>query len=175
MHDDLIDAKNYLVSMNIADPKKVAIYGGSYGGYAALCGLAFTPEEFACGIDVVGPSNLVTLIETEPAYWQPFRAFQSIFVGDIVTERAFLESRSPLFKANQITKPLLIAQGANDPRVKKQESDQIVEKMKQNNKPCEYIVFENEGHGFLRPENQLLFYEKAEKFLSSHLGGRAES
>ncbi len=174
MHDDLIDAKNHFASLNVIDPKKIAIYGGSYGGYATLCGLAFTPEEFACGVDIVGPSNLVTLIETEPKYWTPFRAFQANFVGDIETEKAFLESRSPLFKAHQITKPLLIAQGANDPRVKKSESDQIVEKMRQNNKPVEYILFENEGHGFLRPENQYVFYEKAEKFLSLHLGGKAE-
>jgi len=175
MHDDIIDAKNYLVSLNLIDSEKVAIYGGSYGGYAALCGLAFTPEEFACGVDIVGPSNLVTLMENVPSWWVSFRSFHSYFIGDVLTEKAFLESRSPLFKADQITKPLLIAQGANDPRVSKQESDQIVERMKDNNKSVEYLLFENEGHNFQRPETRLTFYEKAEQFLAAHLGGRAEA
>ena len=175
MQDDIIDAKNYLVSLNLIDSEKVAIDGGSYGGYAALCGLAFTPEEFACGVDVVGPSNLVTLMENVPSWWVSFRSFHSYFIGDVLTEKDFLESRSPLFKADQITKPLLIAQGANDPRVSKQESDQIVERMKDNNKSVEYLLFENEGHNFQRPETRLTFYEKAEQFLAAHLGGRAET
>jgi dipeptidyl aminopeptidase/acylaminoacyl peptidase len=171
MHDDLIDAKNWAVKQGYADPKKVAIYGGSYGGYATLAGLAFTPEEFAAGVDIVGPSNLNTLLKSIPPYWGPIKAMFTKRMGD--TEE-FLNSRSPLFKANQIVKPLLIAQGANDPRVNIKESDQIVDAMRKANKPVEYIVFTDEGHGFARPANRLFFYAKAEEFLAKYLGGRFE-
>jgi len=171
MHDDLIDAKNWAIKQGYADPKKVAIYGGSYGGYATLAGLAFTPEEFAAGVDIVGPSNLNTLLKSIPPYWGPIKAMFTKRMGD--TEE-FLNSRSPLFKAHQIVKPLLIAQGANDPRVNIKESDQIVEAMRKANKPVEYIVFTDEGHGFARPANRLFFYAKAEEFLAKYLGGRFE-
>jgi dipeptidyl aminopeptidase/acylaminoacyl peptidase len=162
------------VKEGTADPNKVAIMGGSYGGYATLVGLTFTPEEFCCGVDIVGPSSLVTLLRNPPPYWRPGMAFILKRVGDPDTEEEFLKSRSPLFKADRITKPLLIAQGANDPRVKQQESDQIVEAMRRNGKEVEYLVFPDEGHGFARPENNLRFIAAAEQFLAKHLGGRAE-
>lgn len=171
MHDDLIDAKNWAVKQGYADPKKVAIYGGSYGGYATLAALTFTPEEFVAGVDLFGPSNLNTLLKAIPPYWGPIKAMFTKRMGD--TEE-FLNSRSPLFKTDQITKPLLIAQGANDARVNIKESDQIVEAMRKANKPVEYVVFADEGHGFARPANRLFFYAKAEEFLAKYLGGRFE-
>src|SRR5262245_6303371 len=174
MHQDLIDGKEWLVKQGIADPKKVAIAGGSYGGYATLVGLAFTPEEFACGVDIVGPSNIATLIKTMPVYWEPMKALLAKRIGDLEKEEDFLKSRSPLFKADKITKPLLIGQGKNDPRVKVAESDQIVEAMRKAGKSVEYVVYPDEGHGFARPENRLHFFAIAEQFLAKHLGGRAE-
>jgi dipeptidyl aminopeptidase/acylaminoacyl peptidase len=174
MHDDLIDGKRWLVKQGYADPKRVGIMGGSYGGYATLVGLTFTPDEFAAGVDIVGPSNIVTLLKTIPPYWEPTKAMFKRRVGDLETEVEFLHSRSPLFKADQIKAPLLIGQGANDPRVKQAESEQIVEAMRKANKPVEYIVYMDEGHGFARPENRLHFYAKAEEFLAKHLGGRFE-
>ncbi len=174
MHDDLIDSVNWAVESGIADPKKVAIYGGSYGGYAALVGAAFTPDVFACAVDIVGPSNLVTLIESIPPYWEPLKKVFTVRVGDIETEREFLESRSPLFKADQIQCPMLIAQGANDPRVKRAESEQIVKALKDRGKDVQYMLFEDEGHGFARPENRIRFYAAAEQFLAKYLGGRSE-
>jgi dipeptidyl aminopeptidase/acylaminoacyl peptidase len=174
MHDDLIDAVNWAVKRGIADPKRVAIFGGSYGGYAALVGATFTPDVFACAVDIVGPSNLVTLLRSIPPYWEPLKKLFSVRVGDIEKEEDFLKSRSPLFKADQIKIPLLIAQGANDPRVKQAESEQIVEAMRRAGKPVEYLLFPDEGHGFARPENRLKFSAAAEAFLSRYLGGRAE-
>ncbi len=174
MHLDLLDGKQWLIEKGYADPKKVAIFGGSYGGYAVLVGLTFTPEEFCCGVDLVGPSNLVTLLQTLPPYWNPAKTVFTVRLGDLDTEKEFLESRSPLFKADRISRPLLIAQGANDPRVKQAESDQIVEKMRKNNKEVEYLLFPDEGHGFKRPENKLTFCLAAEKFLHKHLGGDFE-
>ncbi len=174
MHDDLIDAKRWAVQQGYADPAQVAIYGGSYGGYATLVGLTFTPEEFACGVDLVGPSNILTLIQTMPPYWATFKAVFDRRVGKVETEVEFLESRSPLFKADRIEAPLLIAQGANDPRVKQAESEQIVTAARKNGKPVEYLLFPDEGHGLARPENRLKFYAAAEQFLSQHLGGRTE-
>ncbi|MBA4065998.1 MAG: S9 family peptidase [Isosphaera sp.] len=174
MHQDLVDAKAWLVTEGVADPKKVAIMGGSYGGYATLVGLTFTPEEFACGVDIVGPSNIATLLKTIPPYWAPAKALFAKRVGDLEKEEDFLKERSPLFKVNSITKPLLIGQGANDPRVKQAESDQIVEAMRKNGKPVEYVVYPDEGHGFARPENRLHFNAVTEQFLAKHLGGRAE-
>jgi dipeptidyl aminopeptidase/acylaminoacyl peptidase len=175
MHDDLIDAVTWAVKEGIADEKRVAIYGGSYGGYAALVGATFTPDVFACAIDVVGPSNLVTLLRSIPPYWEPMKKLFAVRVGDVEKEEEFLKSRSPLFKADRIKIPLLIAQGANDPRVKQAESEQIVEAVRKAGKPVEYLLFPDEGHGFARPENRLKFYTAAEAFLAKHLGGgRAE-
>jgi dipeptidyl aminopeptidase/acylaminoacyl peptidase len=174
MHDDLLDAKRWAVTQGYADPKRICIYGGSYGGYATLVGLTFTPDEFSCGVDIVGPSSIVTLINSIPPYWAPLKSMFDKRVGNVETEVEFLNSRSPLFKADQIRVPLLIAQGANDPRVKQAESDQIVAAARKNGKPVEYLVFPDEGHGFARPENRLKFYAAAEKFLAQHLGGRAE-
>jgi dipeptidyl aminopeptidase/acylaminoacyl peptidase len=176
MHEDLLDAVAWAVDNGIADPEKIAIYGGSYGGYATLVGLTFTPEQFACGVDIVGPSNLLTLLNTIPPYWQPMIDMFTTRVGDHRTEegRKLLEERSPLHKADAIVKPLLIAQGANDPRVKQAESDQIVEAMKAKGIPVSYVLYADEGHGFRRPENRMSFYAISESFLTACLGGRAE-
>jgi dipeptidyl aminopeptidase/acylaminoacyl peptidase len=174
MHDDLIDSVNWLVEKGISDPQKIAIMGGSYGGYATLVGLTFTPEIFAAGVDIVGPSNLITLIETIPPYWEPLKAMLSHRVGNLETEEEFLKSRSPLFFADRIQKPLLIGQGANDPRVKQSESDQIVNAMQQADLPVQYALYTDEGHGFARPENRLHFFAIAEEFLAKYLGGRFE-
>jgi len=174
MHDDLIDAVNWLVEKGISDPQKIAIMGGSYGGYATLVGLTFTPEVFACGVDIVGPSNLITLLESIPPYWEPMKAQMYHRIGNLETEEEFLKSRSPLFFIDRIQKPLLIGQGANDPRVKQSESDQIVEAMKKAGLPVEYVLYTDEGHGFARPENRRHFYAVAEEFLAKYLGGRFE-
>jgi dipeptidyl aminopeptidase/acylaminoacyl peptidase len=174
MHDDLLDALEWAVKEGIADRQKIAIYGGSYGGYAALVGAAFTPGVFCCAVDIVGPSNICTLIESIPAYWAPLMNQFRVKVGDIDTERDFLESRSPLFKAGEIRIPMLIAQGANDPRVKQAEAEQIVEALRSKGKEVDYLLFEDEGHGFSRPENRMAFYAEAEQFLQRHLGGNAE-
>ena len=175
MQTDLVDGKEWLVKQGYANPDKVAIYGGSYGGYATLVALTFTPNEFCCGVDIVGPSNLVTLLQTVPPYWGPMKSRFDIRVGKLDTEQEFLESRSPLFKADKITKPLLIGQGANDPRVKQAESDQIVAAMRKNGKPVEYLLFKDEGHGFTRPENRLKFFAATEQFLAKYLGGRSQA
>jgi dipeptidyl aminopeptidase/acylaminoacyl peptidase len=174
MHDDLIDAVNWAVTKGIADPKRIAIYGGSYGGYAALVGATFTPDVFACAVDMVGPSNLVSFLETVPPYWTA--ALQMFYkrIGNPTTEPEFLKSRSPLFKVDAIKIPMLIAQGANDPRVNKAESEQIVAAMQAKGIDNQYLLFENEGHGFLQAENRLAFYAATEKFLAKHLGGRFE-
>ena len=174
MHDDLIDGVNWLVDEGIAKQDQIAIMGGSYGGYATLVGLTFTPEVFACGVDIVGPSNLVTLMQSIPPYWKPMMAMFQHRVGDVETEEEFLKSRSPLFFVDKIQKPLLIGQGANDPRVKEAESEQIVDAMRKAGKPVEYVLYTDEGHGFTRPENRLHFYAVAEIFLAKHLGGRLE-
>ncbi|NWH09517.1 MAG: S9 family peptidase [Alphaproteobacteria bacterium] len=177
MHEDLIDAVNWAIAEKIAPADKIAIYGGSYGGYATLVGMTFTPTTFACGVDIVGPSNLVTLIESFPAYWQPFlEGTWYRRVGDPrkPEDREFLLSRSPLSKAADIQRPLLIAQGANDPRVTKKESDQIVAEMQAKNIPVTYVLYADEGHGFARPENRISFYAVSEAFLSKCLGGRFE-
>ncbi|HEY7751167.1 MAG TPA: S9 family peptidase [Ignavibacteriaceae bacterium] len=174
MHDDLIDAVNWAVEEGIADKDKVAIMGGSYGGYSTLVGLTFTPEVFACGVDIVGPSNILTLLETIPPYWLPMINMFTSRVGDHRTEdgKEFLKSRSPLTFVDKIKKPLLIGQGANDPRVKQSESDQIVSAMKEKNIPVSYVLYPDEGHGFARPENRLSFNAVTEIFLAQFLGGR---
>ena len=174
MHDDLVDAVNWAVERGIADPKKVSIFGGSYGGYAALVGATFTPDVFCCAVDIVGPSNIITLIQTIPPYWAPLVSIFHQRVGDPSTEEEFLKSRSPLFKVDQIKIPMLIGQGANDPRVKQAESEQIVEAMKSKGIPYEYMLFPDEGHGFAKPENRLKFYAAAERFLAKYMGGRYE-
>ncbi len=174
MHDDLVDGVNWAVEKGYADPEKVAIFGGSYGGYAALVGATFTPDLFCCAVDIVGPSNLITLLKSIPPYWSTFLATFHKRVGNPDTEEEFLKSRSPLFKVDQIKIPILIGQGANDPRVKQAESEQIVEAMKKKGLAYEYMLFEDEGHGFAKPENRLKFFAVAEKFLAKHLGGRYE-
>jgi dipeptidyl aminopeptidase/acylaminoacyl peptidase len=174
MHNDLIDGVDWLVKDGVADAKKIAIMGGSYGGYATLVGLTFTPDTFCCGVDIVGPSNIITLLKSIPPYWKPALAMFAKRVGDLEKDEGFLKSCSPLFKVDKIKSPLLIGQGANDPRVKQAESDQIVEAMRKAKKPVEYIVFTDEGHGFARPENRLFFNAKAEEFLAKYLGGRCE-
>jgi dipeptidyl aminopeptidase/acylaminoacyl peptidase len=174
MHDDLVDAVNQVVERGWADPARVAIYGGSYGGYAALVGATFTPDLFRCAVDLVGPSNLKTLIESIPPYWKPMVALFNTRVGNPETEVDFLWSRSPLSKVDQIRIPVLIAQGANDPRVKQAESEQIVAAMRDKGIAYEYLLFPDEGHGFAKPENRLRFYAVAERFLATHLGGRHE-
>ena len=176
MHDDLIDAVNWAVDQKIADKNKVAIMGGSYGGYATLVGLTFTPNFFACGVDIVGPSNLVTLLQTIPPYWTPMINMFTSRVGDFRTEDGikFLLSRSPITYVDSIRKPLLIGQGANDPRVNQAEADQIVKAMQEKNIPVTYVLYPDEGHGFARPENRMSFNAVAEIFLSQFLGGRSE-
>jgi dipeptidyl aminopeptidase/acylaminoacyl peptidase len=176
MHDDLIDAVNWAVDEKIAKKDKVAIMGGSYGGYATLVGLTFTPDVFACGVDIVGPSNINTLLKSIPPDWAPMLAMFQERVGDFKTPEGikFLESRSPLNFIDKITKPLLIGQGANDPRVKRTEADQIVAAMAAKKIPVTYVIFPDEGHGFKRPENNIAFQAVAEAFLAQNLGGRAE-
>lgn len=174
MHDDLVDAVRSIIGQGIADPNRIGVYGGSYGGYAALVGATFTPDLFACAVDIVGPSNLLTFIETIPPYWSAYKAMLHKRVGDPATEEEFLRSRSPLFHANNIKIPILIAQGANDPRVKQSESEQIVAVMEQKGIDHNYMLFPDEGHGFAKPENRFKFYAAAERFLALHLGGRLE-
>ncbi len=176
MHDDLLDAVKWAVDQKIADKDKVAIMGGSYGGYATLVGMTFTPDEFACGVDIVGPSSLVTLLQHVPDYWQPFMPVMKIRIGDVSTQegRAKLLKRSPLMLADKIKRPLLIAQGKNDPRVKQLEADQIVKAMTDKHIPVTYVLYPDEGHGFHRPENNKSFNAVTEAFLSKQLGGRFE-
>lgn len=177
MHDDLIDAVDWAVKNGITTQDKVAIMGGSYGGYATLVGLTKTPDTFACGVDIVGVSNLETFLTTIPPYWKPMAALLKIMIGgDPATPegRHFLASRSPITFVQNIKKPLLIGQGANDPRVKQAESDQIVKTMQEKKIPVTYILYPDEGHGFARPENRLSFYAVTEAFLSKYLGGKLE-
>jgi dipeptidyl aminopeptidase/acylaminoacyl peptidase len=176
MQDDLIDAVDWAIKEKIADPQKVSIFGGSYGGYATLVGMTFTPERFACGVDLVGPSNLETLLNSIPPYWVPILSVFKTRVGDPSTDagKKLLVERSPLTRADQIKRPLLIGQGANDPRVKQAESDQIVQAMQSKNIPVTYLLFSDEGHGFVRPANNLAFNAVMEAFLAKNLGGRYE-
>ncbi len=174
MQDDLTDSVRWMIDRGIADPSRVGIYGGSYGGYAVLAGLTSTPDLYACGVDIVGPSNLITWMDTIPPYWKPFEPLLHRRVGHPERDRAFLESRSPLFHVDRITAPLLIAQGRNDPRVKREESLQIRDALRGAGKTVEFVEFDDEGHGFARPENRLRFYALAERFLAGHLGGRFE-
>lgn len=177
MHDDLIDAVDWAVAEGIAIEDRIAIMGGSYGGYATLVGLTFTPDKFACGVDIVGPSNLITLLDSIPPYWEPMKKLFTSRVGDPDTEEGhtILVNASPLTHVDKITRPLLIGQGANDPRVKQAESDQIVDAMNAKNIAVTYVLYPDEGHGFARPENMLSFVAVAETFLGDCLGGRVES
>jgi dipeptidyl aminopeptidase/acylaminoacyl peptidase len=177
MHDDLLDAVDWAVKQGITTKDKVAIMGGSYGGYATLAGVTMTPDTFACGVDIVGPSNLITLLNSIPPYWASFRAQFTTRMGDPATEegRAMLHERSPLTYADKIVKPLLIGQGQNDPRVNVAESEQIVKAMQAKNIPVTYVLYPDEGHGFRRPENNTAFNAVTEDFLANKcLGGRFE-
>jgi dipeptidyl aminopeptidase/acylaminoacyl peptidase len=176
MHDDLLDAVAWAVRSGVTTPDQVAIMGGSYGGYATLAALAFTPKDFACGVDIVGPSNLFTLLQAVPPYWESFKQQFYRRVGDPTTPagRELLKERSPLNSADRIERPLLVGQGANDPRVNVRESDQIVAAMATRKIPVTYVLFPDEGHGFARPVNSIAFNAVAENFLVPCLGGRAE-
>ena len=169
MQDDITDGVKWLIGQGIADPARIAIYGGSYGGYATLAGLCFTPELYACGIDYVGVSNLFTFMQTIPPYWRPMLEMMYEQVGNPETDREQLAATSPALHAENIRVPLLIAQGANDPRVNKAESDQMVEALRQRGITVEYMVKDNEGHGFHNQENRFDFYRAVEKFLQAHL------
>jgi dipeptidyl aminopeptidase/acylaminoacyl peptidase len=177
MHHDLLDARKWAIEQGITTEDQVGIMGGSYGGYATLVGMTMTPEKFAAGVDIVGPSNLQTLLESVPPYWKPMFEMMAARIGDPRTEegKKLLKKRSPLTHADQIENPLLIGQGANDPRVKQAESDQIVEAMQEKNVPVTYALYPDEGHGFQRPENRMSFFAVAEHFLAEHLGGRAKA
>ena len=169
MQDDITDGVNWLIEEGIADPARIAIYGASYGGYATLAGLTFTPDIYACGVDYVGVSNIFTLLETLPPYWELGRQMMYEMIGNPETEKELLEAASPLFHIDKIKAPLLVAQGANDPRVKQAESDQIVDALKAKGIDVPYILKEDEGHGFYNEENQFDFYQEMEKFLDKHL------
>ncbi|MFW6092058.1 MAG: alpha/beta hydrolase family protein, partial [Actinomycetota bacterium] len=174
MHTDLLDAVDYCVEQGWIDPDRVGIYGGSYGGYAALVGATFTPDTFRCAVDMVGPSNLLTLLTSVPEYWKPQLAFMHAKVGNPETERDMLWERSPLSRVSDIRIPVLVAQGKNDPRVKVAEADQIVGALRDNGLDHEYLLFEDEGHGLAKPQNRERFYAAAEAFLATHLGGRQQ-
>ncbi|HMT78436.1 MAG: S9 family peptidase [Saprospiraceae bacterium] len=177
MQDDITWGVKYLIKQGFSDPSKIAIMGGSYGGYATLAGLTFTPDVYACGIDIVGPSNLFTLLESVPAYWESGRAFLYGMTGDPNTEegKKRIKESSPLFHADKITKPLLIVQGANDPRVKKAEADQIVIALRDKGKDVEYLLADDEGHGFAKPVNNMAMFASIEKFLAGFLGGQYQA
>jgi dipeptidyl aminopeptidase/acylaminoacyl peptidase len=177
MHDDLIDGVNWVISEGLADPERIGIYGGSYGGYATLVGVTFTPDVFRAAVSYVGPSSLITLIKSFPAYWKPFLQgtwFRYVGDPDDPEQLEDLKARSPIYKVDQIKTPLLVIQGANDPRVTKVESDQIVEALKTRGVDVEYMVKDNEGHGFLNADNRIDAYSAMEKFFAKHLGGRSE-
>lgn len=173
MQDDVNDAADWAVAEGIADPDNIAIMGGSYGGYATLAGLTRDPDKWACGVDIVGPSHVGTLLSTIPMYWEPIKIMFTKRVGG-ADETEWLDSISPLTHVSNIKRPLLIGQGANDPRVKVSESDQIVAAMNENSIPVTYVVFPDEGHGFARPENSMAFNSVTEQFLAEHLGGRSQ-
>ncbi len=177
MQDDVSDGVQWLLSQGIAHPKRIAIYGGSYGGYSTLAGITFSPDLYACAVDYVGVSNLFSFLESIPPYWEPYREMLYEMVGDPKNEEdsARLHATSPVFHVEKIKAPLLIAQGAKDPRVKQAESDQMVEALRQRGVDVEYILKENEGHGFRNEENRFEFYSKMELFLQKHLGGRVGS
>jgi dipeptidyl aminopeptidase/acylaminoacyl peptidase len=170
MQDDITDGVHYLVKEGIADPKRICIYGASYGGYATLAGMAYTPDLYACGVDYVGVANLFTFLKTIPPYWKPYLEMMHEMVGHPEKDKELLTKASPALNADRIKAPLLIAQGARDPRVNKDESDQMVAALKARGIDVPYIVKDNEGHGFHNEENQFAFYEQMEQFLDKHIG-----
>jgi dipeptidyl aminopeptidase/acylaminoacyl peptidase len=176
MQHDITDGVQYLIQEGVADPKRIAISGGSYGGYATLAGLAFTPDLYAAGFDIVGPSNIITLLKSIPPYWAPIKKIFSVRVGDMddPEEREMLEKQSPLNSAKQITAPLYVVQGANDPRVKQVESDQIVVALRDLGRDVEYMIAQDEGHGFAGKENRLAMFTAMEQFFSKYIGGRSQ-
>jgi dipeptidyl aminopeptidase/acylaminoacyl peptidase len=169
--DDCVEAKNYLIGLGYVDPERVGIIGGSYGGYMVLAALTFRPDVFAVGVDLFGISNWVRTLESIPPWWESFRNALYEEMGDPATDKERLHRISPLFHAENIQKPLMVLQGANDPRVLKQESDEIVEAVKKNGVPVEYVLFDDEGHGFRRKENRITGYEAILVFLDEHLKG----
>jgi dipeptidyl aminopeptidase/acylaminoacyl peptidase len=174
MQDDLTDSVKWAIDEGIADADNICIYGGSYGGYATLAGLTFTPDLYKCGVDIVGPSNIKTLLDSIPSYWGPLRNDMLKKIGDVDADEEFNRKISPLYHIDKIKSALLIGQGANDPRVKQAEADQIAFAMQKKGIPVEYVLYPDEGHGFARPDNRIDFNGRAEKFLAEHLGGRAE-
>lgn len=174
MQHDLTDSVKWAIEEGIADKDNICVYGGSYGGYASLAGLTFTPDLYKCGVDIVGPSNIKTLLDSIPAYWGPLRNDMLLKIGDVDADEEFNKKISPLFHVDSIKKPLLIGQGANDPRVKQAEADQIAFSMRDKGIPVEYVLYPDEGHGFARPDNRIDFNGRAELFLAKHLGGRYE-
>ncbi|KAL7529256.1 hypothetical protein ACHAXR_002871, partial [Thalassiosira sp. AJA248-18] len=174
MQHDLTSAVKWAIEEGIADKDNVCIYGGSYGGYACLAGLTFTPDLYKCGVDIVGPSNIKTLLDSIPDYWAPLRNGMLLKIGDVDSDEEFNKKISPLFHVDNIKAPLMIGQGANDPRVKQAEADQIAFSMQEKGIPVEYVLYPDEGHGFARPENRIDFNGRVEHFLAKHLGGRAE-
>ena len=172
MQDDITDGVNWLIKEGIADPKRVAIYGGSYGGYATLAGVTFTPDLYACAVDYVGVSNLFTFMKTIPPYWEPYKAMFQELVGDPVKDSVLMASASPALHADKIKTPLLVAQGANDPRVNKAESDQMVDALKKRGVEVEYMVKNDEGHGFANENNRIDFYKAMDKFFDKYLSGK---
>lgn len=174
MQDDVTDGVQWLIDQGISDPDRIGIFGASYGGYVVLAGLTFTPELYACGVDYVGVSNLFTILETIPPYWEPMREMMYEMMGNPEKDKELMKAVSPVFHADKIKAPLMIAQGANDPRVKKSESDQIVEALRKRNIDVPYMVKDNEGHGFRNEENRFEVYRAMEQFFGKHLGGRME-
>jgi dipeptidyl aminopeptidase/acylaminoacyl peptidase len=176
MHDDLIDAVNWAVKEGYATPKKIGIMGGSYGGYCALAGITFTPDVFACAVDMFGPSNIQTLVGSVPPYWKPMLSMLNVRLANVhdPKDTEVVKKASPLNSSDRIIRPLLIGQGANDPRVKPAESEQIVAAIEKKHGNVIYVVYSDEGHGFVRPENRTDFNARAEAFLGTHLGGRIE-
>jgi dipeptidyl aminopeptidase/acylaminoacyl peptidase len=172
MQSDLTEGVNWLVSQGIADKSRVCIYGGSYGGYATLAGLAFTPDVYACGVDYVGVSNLFTFMKTIPPYWKPYLDMFHEMVGDPAKDSLLLASASPALHADKIKAPLFIAQGANDPRVNKAESDQMVDALRKRGVQVEYLVKDNEGHGFHNEENRMEFYKAMIAFINKNIGDK---
>jgi dipeptidyl aminopeptidase/acylaminoacyl peptidase len=170
MQDDITDGVEWLKSEGIADPERIAIYGGSYGGYATLAGITFTPELYACAVDYVGVSNLFTFMNTVPPYWEPFKKMMYEMVGDPKQDSLLMRAASPVYHVDKIQCPLFIAQGATDPRVNKDESDQVVKALKERGVEVQYLVKDNEGHGFRNEENRFEFYDAMEKFLDQHIG-----
>merc|ERR1712161_66531 len=174
MQHDLTDSVKWAIDEGIADADNICIFGGSYGGYACLAGLTYTPDLYKCGVDIVGPSNIKTLLDSIPSYWGPLRNDMLKKIGDVDSDEEFNKKISPLYHVDKIKSPLLIGQGANDPRVKQAEADQIAFSMQEKGIPVEYVLYPDEGHGFARPDNRIDFNARAELFLATHLGGRAE-